>query len=135
MDMVCIYCNGDTHVINSRPQKRNNQIWRRRECKECRATFTTHESVELSGALLVRKEDVTPFLADILFVDLLGALSGRSGRHADARELTTTVIARLLKQKEMVYESATISKEAAEVLKRFDRQAYLRYVAEHPSLQ
>lgn len=84
---------------------------------------------------MVRKRSVVPFLADILFIDLLGALADRPHKHADARELTTTIIARLLRQKAMVYESVTISKEAAEVLKRFDKQAYLRYVAEHPSLQ
>lgn len=133
--MVCIYCGSDTQVTNSRRQKRSNQVWRRRECKDCAATFTTHEAVELSGAFLVQKSGLSPLLPDILFIDLLGALKDHNKKYVAARELTSTVISQLLKQKEMVYPSTAISKEAAVVLKRFDRWAYLRYVADHPSLQ
>jgi hypothetical protein len=34
-----------------------------------------------------------------------------------------------------LFSAKTISKATSEVLKRFDRRAHLRYVAEHPSLQ
>ena len=133
--VICIYCGTDTKVTNSRHQKRSNQVWRRRECKDCAATFTTHEAVELSGAVLIHKGALGPLLPDILFVDLLNALKDHPNKHVAARELTTTVISHLVRQKGMVYPSTSISKEAAGVLRRFDKRAYLRYVAEHPSLQ
>lgn len=133
--MKCVYCTGPTHVTNSRAQKRSNQTWRRRECLKCQATFTTHELVELSGAVLVDRDGIHPFISDILFVDLLNALKGHSASFIAAREITTTVIGQLLRQRQMVYPAKEISRTAAAVLKRFDRQAYLRYLAEHPSLQ
>jgi hypothetical protein len=34
-----------------------------------------------------------------------------------------------------LFKPADISRTTAEVLKRLDKRAYLRYVAEHPSLQ
>lgn len=133
--MVCIYCRGDTQVINSRHQKRHNQVWRRRECKECGALFTTHEAIELAGAVLVEKGSLYPFSPDILFVDLLKALKGRNDSYAAARQLSWTIISQLIKSRQQVYSSKAISEQAAKVLKRFDRQAWLRYIAEHPSLQ
>lgn len=53
--MVCIYCSGETQVINSRPQKRLNNIWRRRKCTACEGIFTTSESPDLTSSLVVIK--------------------------------------------------------------------------------
>jgi transcriptional repressor NrdR len=79
--MVCIYCGGETKVTNSRLQRRNNQVWRRRECLACQSVFTTHESVELESALSVSQNGrLTPFLPDLLLKELMMALSGPKRR-------------------------------------------------------
>src|SRR5579862_8809508 len=112
--MVCVYCGSETKVTNSRLQKRNNQVWRRRQCVVCQAVFTTHESIELESALSVDKKGRSePFLPDLLLKELMMSLNHRKD----------------------VYKPADISKTTAEVLKRFDKRAYLRYVSDHPSLQ
>jgi transcriptional repressor NrdR len=135
--MVCIYCGHETRVTNSRLQKRNNQVWRRRQCETCNAVFTTHESVDLSQALLVDyKGSQRPFLQDLLFTDVLLAMQDRKDVYTGAREVTSTVIQKLLKSPEKpLFLPSTISKTTAEVLKKFDKRAYLRYAAEHPSVQ
>jgi len=135
--MVCVYCDSETKVKNSRWQKRSNQIWRRRECKRCRATFTTHEAADLGGLLMVETSGPPkPFSADILFTEILLALQDRKDTYSAAREVTATVTQNLLKLPESpLFPPRLISSEAGAVLKRLDRRAWLRYVAEHPSLQ
>lgn len=135
--MVCIYCGNDTKVTNSRLQKRSNQVWRRRQCTVCKAVFTTHESVELAQTLSVDSNNaISPFLSDRLYSDVLAALKDHRDSYTAAREITTTIIQKLLRNAENAsFSPYSISSATAEVLKRFDRQAWLRYVAEHSSLQ
>jgi len=134
--MICIYCNGKTRVINSRPQKRNNQIWRRRRCLSCEAVFTTHEGVNLSSLLIVEAgSNPKPFLVDRLFTEVLLAMQDHKNCYESAREATSTIIAKLLNiPGKPVYDTKQISKTTAQVLKRLDRHAWLRYIAEHPSV-
>jgi transcriptional repressor NrdR len=135
--MVCLYCDSETGVANSRLQKRSNQVWRRRQCKACGAIFTTHESIDLSTTLLVDSgASIKPFLPDMLFTEVLLALQDRKDCYLAAREVSNTVIKYLLKLPEKpLYKQPQISQAAAGVLKRLDRRAWLRYAAEHPSLQ
>lgn len=135
--MECIYCGGETSVTNSRGQKRNNQVWRRRKCGACGAVFTSHEAIDLSIALVVDYEGSTkPFIADMLFTEVLLALQDRKDCYLAAREVTSTVIRELLKLPNMPQiDPRQISQTTAKVLKRLDKRAYLRYVTEHPSLQ
>ncbi len=133
MDIVCVYCGFKTQVVNSRHQKRSNQQWRRRKCLKCGAVFTSHEAVDLSATLLVGTK---PFLTDMLFTEVLLALQDRKDCYVDAREVTSTVIKQLLKPpSKPVFSAPQISQLTAKVLKRLDRRAWLRFMAEHPSLQ
>jgi transcriptional repressor NrdR len=126
-----------TRVTNSRLQKRSNQVWRRRHCEACGAVFTTHESIDLSQALLVDSgASISPFLPDLLYTELLLAMQDRKDAYVAAREVTSTVIQKLLKHSDKpLFTPKIISKTTADVLKRFDKRSYLRYSAEHPSLQ
>lgn len=135
--MVCIYCGSQTRVINSRLQKRNNQVWRRRECLVCQAVFTTHEAVELESTLSVSQSgQFSPFMPDLLLKELTWALQDRKDVYAASREVLGTVIAKLLAlPQKPVFSPADISRTVSEVLRRFDKRAHLRYVAEHPSQQ
>lgn len=135
--MVCIYCGSETKVTNSRLQKRNNQVWRRRQCLACKAIITTHEAVDMSSTLLVEKSGVPePFLSDLLFSEILLALQHRKDRYTAAREVTSTVVAELLEEPDKpMFKPPQISLATARVLARLDEQAWLRFTAEHPSLQ
>lgn len=133
--MQCIYCGSDTKVNNSRLQKRLNRVWRRRECTQCRAVFTTEEAVELSGSIVVRSntKKVQPFSRDKLFASLLHALGHRQTAVADAGALTATIIAKLL----LATTNAAVTPQeiviiAHETLERFDMAAATQYKAYHP---
>ncbi len=137
VDMVCVYCGNKTKVTNSRLQKRNNQVWRRRECLVCHSVFTTHEAVELENALSVEQQGQNkPFLPNLLLTELMLAMQDRKDVYTASREVLGTVVRKLLAlPQKPLFKPQDISKTTAQVLKRFDKRAYLRYVAEHPSLQ
>ena len=134
--MECVYCLGKTQVVNSRHQKRNNQVWRRRQCLACRAIFTSLESVDLASALRIEQNGVLrPFLTDLLFTEVLFALADRKNLYIDAREVTNTIIQALLGLPGApVYLPRQISQATADVLKRLDKRAWHRYAGEHPSV-
>lgn len=135
--MVCIYCGSETKVVNSRLQKRNNQVWRRRQCLRCKSVVTTHEQIELQSALSVEKNRrPEPFMPGLLLNELVSALSHRKDVYMASEELLGAVVRKLLALPEKpLFQPSDISKTTAAILKRFDRRAYLRYLADHPSLQ
>lgn len=54
--MKCPNCgSSQTFVVNSRPAKEETQIWRRRECEDCKKKFTTHELIDLSHLIVIKK--------------------------------------------------------------------------------
>jgi transcriptional repressor NrdR len=135
--MVCPYCGNETKVTNSRLQKRNNQVWRRRQCLVCGAVFTSHEALELESVLSVNSGGrLRPFMPDLLLKELILALQDRKDVYTASREVLGTIVRQLLAlPQKPVFTPADISKTASAVLKRFDKRAYLRYLADHPSLQ
>jgi transcriptional regulator NrdR family protein len=134
--MVCIYCGSETNIYNSRHQKRSNQVWRRHRCLKCRAVFTSLESVDYANVLRVDlKGDLRPFLTDLLYTEVLLALSDRKNAYMEAREITNTIIKALMQlPSHPLFKPSDISQAAAVVLERFDKRAWHRYAAEHPSI-
>lgn len=132
--MVCIYCPGNTQVINSRHQKRLNHIWRRRRCGSCGNVFTTSESPELAASLVVESTGgLEPFSRDKLFLSLYDSCRHRPTAQTDATALTSTVIAKLLTSlKDATLSRQTIITTANAVLKNFDHAANVHYTAYHP---
>jgi transcriptional regulator NrdR family protein len=112
-------------------------VWRRRQCKACGAVFTTLEAIDTPTTLIVDSGGSSePFLPDKLYSELINALQDRPDSFVAAREITNTVIVELLKLPEKPqFSPKQISAIVAKVLKRLDKRAHLRYVAEHPSLQ
>lgn len=132
--MVCIHCGGKTHTNNSRPQKRSNQVWRRRQCLECGAVFTTEETADYAAAWRVRSKTgaLEPFQRDKLFLSLYNACGHRSSAQSDASGLTDTVIAKLMTADlGGVISSTQISQIAQVALNRFDKAASSYYGVRH----
>jgi transcriptional repressor NrdR len=132
--MVCLYCQGNLAVSNSRPQKSRNQTWRRRPCKACGAVFTSIEALDLSQALVVHKSgQLQPFDRDRLFISLYESLRHRPTAASDARGLADTVIAHIIKVAHNgSIEARTIADQAVNTLTNFDAAAATHYAAFHP---
>ena len=134
--MVCIYCGAETHVFNSRPQKRLNQVWRRRRCYSCQSAFSTQEAADYTAAWLVEGKSgaLQPFLRDKLFISLYKSCSHRTSALNDAGALSATVINKLLAQADNGVIKRTVIMQIVQVaLNRFDRSASVHYQAFHKS--
>ena len=133
--MLCIYCKQETKVINSRPQKRTNRIWRRRTCMSCGTTFTSIEAVDLGGSITVRDiRTLQPFQRDKLFMSVYDSLKHRKTALEDATSLTDTIISKLypLMMQDAVLLKSDIIGVSIGVLMRFDKAAATHYQAFHP---
>lgn len=133
--MVCLYCDGSTRVINSRPQKRLNRIWRRRQCAKCQATFTTIEGAALSESLVTRtpaKTTLTPFLRDKLYLSVYNSLQHRDNAIQDATGLTDTIMSQLSAATAGgIVHTDRLVIITHDVLKHFDTAAAVHYAAFH----
>lgn len=131
--MICIYCKGDTRVGNSRLQRRSNNIWRRRVCKLCAASFTTLEKPDLFSCFMVHGKDATleKFSRDKLFLSIHKSCQHRKGAIADASALTDTVIAVLPFPATESIDAKIIATNTHQILKRFDEVAASLYEAYH----
>ena len=132
--MVCIYCGNETRVINSRPQKRLNRVWRRRTCMTCGTTFTSTEAIDLSGSITVRDlKRLEPFQRDKLFMSIYDSLKHRKTALTDATGLTDTIISSLHPlMKDALLDKKDIITAAIKTLQRFDKAAMTYYQAFHP---
>jgi len=54
--MICQNCGSDQLIVtNSRSTNHDTQIWRRRKCQKCNFVFTTHEKIDLSQLIVIKK--------------------------------------------------------------------------------
>jgi len=132
--MVCLHCGSETRIINSRSQKRANQVWRRRRCYGCGAVFTTEEKAIYDAEWAVRDKNDTlePFSRDKLFLSLYDSCRHRETALADAAGLTDTIIKKIAAQIQgATIDKAAISEVAQVALNRFDAAASVQYRAFH----
>lgn len=132
--MVCIYCQNETKVVNSRHQKKLNRVWRRRTCLSCGTTFTSTEAVELSGSITVRHQKrLEPFQRDKLFMSVYDSLKHRKTALSDATGLTDTIVSKLYPlMSDAMLEKSVIIEVTAVILQRFDPVSATYYRAFHP---
>ncbi len=134
--MICMFCDGDTAVINSRLQKRENSVWRRRKCQSCGTVFTTIEEADLSYSIRVASEGqteaLTPFSKPKLHMSIYECCKHLKEPENTSEALTRTVISRLLRKKSALINTHDIKQITFEVLHRFDTAAGVQYAAFHP---
>lgn len=133
--MVCYTCRGSTQVLNSRPQKRANQVWRRRACTLCDTVYTTLEGIDYAKSLLVSspgKKPLSPFARDRLFLSLYKSLGHRPTAMTDADGLCATIMAKVAPlHTNGVISTKRIVETALVALSRFDKLAAQHYQAFH----
>lgn len=131
--MNCPYCLKDLTVVrNSRSTKSNSQIWRRRECLGCGEIFTTHEVVDLSHLVVVKKSGrVEKFSRVKLFAGIYGAASGsrmpQMEKYIDI--ITEHVERELLALRKKKLSSLEIGEVVLDVLRREHISTFLRFLS------
>ena len=130
--MVCIYCGNETKVTNSRRQKLDNSVWRRRKCKSCHSLLTTQEKIDLEQALRIQKKDgsLEPFYRDKLYLSIYRAIDHLKNPKITASSLTNTVLRRVFKLKgNGIIDSNQLSTITAHTIKLYDAAAGVRYLS------
>jgi transcriptional repressor NrdR len=132
--MFCINCfHPSTNVTNSRPNKKQPLVWRRRKCSSCGATFTTYERPSLADNTLVRlpngKEEA--FNLGKLIISISKAFAHLPEEASyNSLWLAQTVENTLSSQREFITPE-DIEATTHETLGRFDELAAVQYAAQH----
>jgi transcriptional repressor NrdR len=133
--MVCPLCfNSKTKVYNSRTTKRANSLWRRRRCPVCKKEFTTHETIDAEAFLLVTEtgQKAKPFSKAKLVLSLVRACDHRQDE--SAYWLAETVEQKLIQahaNKAGPITTEDIKNFTLLALKRYDAQAFIKYLSYH----
>lgn len=131
--MVCVYCEHETKVTNSRHQKKANSVWRRRQCLNCGAVFTSIERFDPSKTIVVQNKNfLEPFSRDKLLLSVYDSLKHRKTALLDATELTDTICNRIYAHaSNAAITRADIVSVTSVALRRFDKSASVAYLAFH----
>lgn len=134
--MICFHCGKNyNRVLNSRDTKKSTQIWRRRQCLNCKEVFTTYEMVDLSYLKVVKKTGrVQRFDPIKIYAGLLQACL--YSKHADkgrmallAKKLTDEILLEIARLKLKRVDSSKIRDLVLDLLYNKSPEVFLRYLA------
>lgn len=114
------------------------QVWRRRKCNKCGHVFTTHEMIDLSHLIVIKKNgEKERYSRFKLYSGIYSAAV--SSRPNERREMVGKVVRKierellLLSQKEI--NSKTIGEIALQTLKKTSPGAFLGFLTYHKNIE
>jgi transcriptional repressor NrdR len=130
--MRCPFCKeDDDKVIDSRATEGGRCIRRRRRCLRCSRRFTTYERIEEAVKLSVIKRDGSrvPYNRDSMLQGITRAAYKRPISSERIEQVVDEVEEYLVTNFEKEVSSQTIGERIAEVLRRVDKVAYVRFAS------
>ncbi len=130
--MRCPFCKeDDDKVIDSRSSEGGRTIRRRRQCLRCSRRFTTYEKIEESVKLSVIKRDGSrmPYDQAKMLVAIQQAAYKRPIPSERLEQVVEEVEEYLFSNFEKEVSSQAIGEKLAEVLRRVDKVAYVRFAS------
>jgi len=134
--MKCPFCDSDQLIVtNSRPTNNEMEIWRRRKCLHCGGLLTTHEKIDLSYIVVIKRSGKrVKYNRAKLYSGIYQAVSATKkmdrGTAGDISEKLLQNIERdILSLKTKELSSEEIFKITAKVLKDNYPDSCLRYIA------
>lgn len=134
--MKCPFCDSDQLIVtNSRPTNGEMEIWRRRKCLHCGGLLTTHEKIDLSYIVVIKRSGKrVKYNRAKLFSSIYQAVSGTKkmdrGTAGDISEkLLQNVEKNILSLKTKELSSEDIFKITVKVLNDTFPDSCLRYIA------
>lgn len=132
--MFCINCfHKNTAVANSRPNKKQPQVWRRRTCSNCQTTFTTYERPSLADnkPISLQSGGSDVFNLGKLILSIAQAFShSPDDAQYNALWLAQTVEDTLSTERQIITPE-DIAATTHQVLRKFDELAAIQYAAQH----
>lgn len=129
--MKCIYCGcEESKVLDSRSTDESNAIRRRRECMGCGKRFTTYETVEMTPALVIKKDGSRQaFDINKLKSGIIKACEKRPVSMSQIDEVAIGIEKYIQNNLLQEIESKKIGELVMEALKKLDDVAYVRFAS------
>ncbi len=134
--MYCPYClHEETKVLETRESEEGNTR-RRRECEKCEKRFTTHERMETSGLVVIKKDgSKAPYNREKIKTGLFKAFEKRPITAEQIEQAVDQIEAKLKRQEETEIPSKLIGELVMEKLKKMDKVAYIRFASVYRSFE
>jgi transcriptional repressor NrdR len=132
--MFCVNCfHSSTNVANSRPNKKQPLVWRRRRCPNCNTTFTTYERPSLSDNKPIHRPNgaIDSFNLGKLIVSISRAFSHAPADAGKNSLWLAQTVEDTLSTQYKVISTEDIEVVTHQTLKRFDELAAVQYAAQH----
>jgi len=129
--MKCPFCNyPDTGVIESRTMDNELVVRRRRYCKRCNKRFTTHERIELTPLVVIKKDERREvFNRDKIIKGILRACEKRPISMAEINKIAEEIEEKLKQSSSNEIKTQLIGQLVMNRLKKLDEVAYVRFAS------
>lgn len=129
--MKCPYCgHNEDRVLDTREQKEGELIRRRRECLQCKARFSTVESLNLNYPMIVKKDGRRePYNKEKIFKGLQAACQKRPVSQTQLEAILDRISTWVLNRGEKEISSRMIGQKVMMELKLLDDVAYVRFAS------
>ena len=129
--MRCPYCHTDNdRVIDSRPNKENTAIRRRRMCNNCEKRFTTYEYIEEFPVQIIKKDGRREdFKREKLLKGLMVACRKRSIPLEKLEKIADAIHEQMISSEQREVSSTEIGEMIMAHLKNLDKVAYVRFAS------
>ena len=121
--MKCIYCGGETRVIDKRLTK-GNVVRRRRVCLSCGKRFTTYER-PVDAVYVIKRDGRKELFSREKIITGLEKAYGKSVPIEKVNEIADRIEKRA--RRRGIVKTSTIGKWVLSMLKKMDKVAYLRF--------
>ncbi len=127
--MLCPYCgHNDSRVIDSRDA--GEGVRRRRECKRCSLRFTTHERVQTTALMVIKRDGRREeFNREKLLNSIRIACAKRPLPTGAIERVVSDIEGELQKLGRAEIPTSTIGEMVVQRLKSLDRVAYIRFAS------
>ena len=128
--MKCPFCgHADDRVLDTRVQK-DGSIRRRRECLECKARFSTVETIMLALPYIIKKDGRRePFSKEKILKGLSASTQKRPVSVAQIEAVVERIAAWVINRGENEVSSRLLGKKVMAELKQLDDVAYIRFAS------
>lgn len=135
--MRCPYCKSEgTRVVDSRQAEDGTVVRRRRICDHCGRRFTTHETVESSRLMVVKKDGRREaFDRNKVANGLIRACEKRPVSMNEIEKITTEIERRLYALGEKEVPSSYIGDLVMDALRSVDQVAFIRFASVYQQFQ
>ena len=129
--MKCPFCGKlNTRVVDSRPDKADFQVRRRRECRKCSKRFTTHEKFVQVPIIIVKKDGRREdFNREKVLNGIKKACEKRAISINLIEETVDTIERDLRETNEREIPAKLVGEKIIKALKKIDDVAYVRFAS------